>query len=173
MKPVWCLLIGVCIVASLSAQTQQQDRWAKYQPRTLQSIIDEHESMIGKEDKLLLSAESFPSRVTLTYLGKSRPLTGKRKELLEAWKRMGKGVVRDDVVELFATEMLFREGNVERWIAIQKPLVAPLPKEVQVGEVFTGYIVWMGAIRDENHWEWLFAMNEFDSPAQAPAVRAS
>jgi len=63
--------------------------------------------------------------------------------------------------------MLFREGDKEFWIAVQKPLVDPLPKEVGVGKQFTAYVIWMGAIKSEDHWEWVFAMNEFDTPAHA------
>ena len=93
-------------------------------------------------------------------------MQGKRAELLEYWKKMLKR--SDDLINVFGTEMLFKEGDKEIWIAVQKPLLDPLPKEVAVGKSFTAYIIWMGAIQDGNHWEWLFAMNEFDTPTAAP-----
>jgi hypothetical protein len=111
---------------------------------------------------MALSAESFPSKVTLVYLGKSRPLEGRRAELVEGWKKMLK--ITDDVVSVFGTEMLFKEGDREFWIAVQKPLIESMTREIAVGKPFTAYVIWMGAIKSEKHWEWLFAMNAFDSP---------
>ena len=60
--------------------------------------------------------------------------------------------------------MLFKEGSDEHWIALQKPLLDYLPKEVKRGQAINAYVIWMGAIKVDNHWKWLFAMNEFDAP---------
>jgi hypothetical protein len=158
-------------------QQGDQSSWDKYQPRTLQSIIDAHQDGLrefesdpsGYRNRLLLSSDSFQSKITLVFLGKSRPLLGKRAELLEYWKKMSKR--SDDLISVFGTEMLFKEGDKEIWIAVQKPLLDPLPREVAIGKSFTAYIIWMGAIQDGNHWEWLFAMNEFDAPRDESTPR--
>jgi hypothetical protein len=167
-------LIFLSVLALISAdglaQREEQSPWAKYQPRTLQSIIDLHQgsaaeldsTLAGAHENVVLSSDSFPSRTTLVFLGKSRPLQGKRAELMDHWKKMmGR---TEDLAELFGTEMLFGEGSSEYWIPVQKPLLDPLLKEVGIGRPFTAYVIWMGAIKTEEHWEWLFAMNEFDSP---------
>jgi hypothetical protein len=160
------LILSFLVLLPIGCLPQQEDqsKWDKYQPRTLQSIIDVHQKYLEELD-IFLSAESFPSRVKLVYLGKSRPLEGKHYELLKDWNKMIG--IKDDLVSVFGTEMLFREGKKEYWIAVQKPLLDPLPKEVVVGKQFTAYIVWMGAIKDGDHWEWLFAMNEFDTPTES------
>lgn len=141
--------------------------WDEYRPRTLKSVIDLHASNVAelKEEKaLLLTGDNFPSKVTLKYLGKSRPLTGKRKELVEAERKSLRDTLPANLVEMFGTEMLFREGDGEYWIAVQKPLLQYLPKEVRVGDSFTAYVIWLGAIKSAGKWEWVFAMNEFDAP---------
>jgi hypothetical protein len=150
-------------------QPQEDSKWDKYLPRTIQSIMDAHSAAItefgaepAEKNHVFLTADSFPSRVRLEYLGKSRPLVDKRQLLVSFWAKMMKRP--EDTVNIFGTEMLFREGDKDLWIAVQRPLVDPLPKEVPLARKFTAYVMWMGAIKSGEHWEWVFAMNEFDTP---------
>ena len=116
----------------------------------------------------LLSADSFPSQVKLIYVGKPRAVTGRRMELLRKWDKMMRRPV--SLVDLFQTEVLFREGNKEHWLPVQKPLIDALRKEVKPGQAINSYVIFMGGAKLENHWEWLFAMNEFDATqSQSPA----
>jgi hypothetical protein len=128
-----------------------------------EALLTETDSTaVDPNKEIVLTANSFPSKVCLIFLGKSRPLQGKRQMLVQYWQKMLK--ISDDLTNVFGTEMLFREGDKEFWIAIQKPLVDPLPREAEIGKSFTAYVIWMGAIKSEGHWEWVFAMNEFDAP---------
>ena len=68
------------------------------------------------------------------------------------------------MTKVFETESLFNENGSDFWIAVQKPLFDPLAKEVKIGQHFNAYVMWMGAIKVDDHWEWLFAMNEYDAP---------
>jgi hypothetical protein len=94
-------------------------------------------------------------------------------ELLRKWEKMMKRPV--SVVELFQTEVLFREGNKEYWLPVQKPLIDALKKEVKFGQAINAYVIFMGGAKLggaklENRWEWLFAMNEFNAnQSQSPA----
>lgn len=166
MKTRIVLLLGA-IVFGLSTQisSQDQDKWKRYEPRTLQSIKDSQMKLLKSFDvDLYLSTEEFPSRVKLTYLEKSRPLPPKKKQLLEAWKRMWKEAkFPNDPVEQFQTEVLFQEGSEEYWIAVQKPLLKPLPEEAKPRQMINAYVIWLGAVKVEDHWEWLIAMNEFQA----------
>jgi hypothetical protein len=172
MRIRFILLTGVIAVAlAMRASSQNENRWEDYKPRTLQSIITMHRANIAElnseKSPLLLSGESFPSQVKLIYLADSRPILAKKKFLLEDWKKMLRDQVPPNTVELFPVEILFREGSHEHWIAVQTPLLEFLPKEVKRGQVINAYVVWMGAIKVDNHWEWLFAMNDFDAPKPA------
>lgn len=178
MKPALFLTAFLAGIATICSAQAQQDTWSKYKPRTIQSVVAAHQEQVVEidsssplaENKLLLSADSFPSKVKLVFLGKSRPMPQKRRELLQAWKKMLKYSVPDDVVDKFSVEMLFREGDKELWVAVQTPLLEALPQEVRLGQSFTAYVVWMGAIKAADRWEWLFAMNEFDAPATSRAT---
>ena len=110
-----------------------------------------------------ICADPFPSKIKLVYLAKSRPLSADKKKLITYWLRSKS--LPETKVDLFLTEVLFREGADEHWIAVQKPLLADLPKEVKRGQSFDGYVIFMGTIKKVGEQrEWLFAMNEFDAP---------
>jgi hypothetical protein len=97
--------------------------------------------------------------VRLVYSGKTRPLPAEHGVLLDFWRKMLKDQAPS--ADEFATEVLFKEGTAERWIVVQKPLLDPLSK-VKDGQTVNSYVIWIGAIKAGEHWEWLFAMNGFD-----------
>ena len=126
-----------------------------------------HKSAVAQEKAekaMLLTGDSFPSKVKLIYMGRSRPVGPERQKLLAGWSKALKDSLPPNVVELFKSEMLFKENGTEHWIAVQKPLLEFLPKEVKANQQITGFIIWIGAIKVQGQWDWLFAMNEFDGP---------
>lgn len=160
------VVLFVCVSAVLPttcAWAQGEDHWENYQLRTLQSIVEMHrddiENLNSKKKAVLLTGDSFQSQVELVYLGESRPLPARKGVLLGFWRKMLKEEAPPP--DVFSTEFLFREGNEERWIAVQTPLVDVLPKEVRKGQSVNAYVIWIGAIKDGKHWEWMFAMNGF------------
>ena len=166
MKVRWAVLIcALAFPASTYAQAQSDGHWDAYKPRTLQSIIDTHGEDIkrlnSEKKAVLLTGDSFQSQVKLVYSRKTRPLPAEHGVLLDFWRKMLKDQAPS--ADEFATEVLFKEGAAERWIVVQKPLLDPLSKEVKNGQTVNSYVIWIGAIRAGEHWEWLFAMNGFDS----------
>jgi hypothetical protein len=153
----------VALVVITCTFAPSEDHWEKYQRRTLRSVVDSHHDDIERlnSDKkaMLLTGDSFPSQTELLYLGESRPLPDKQSLLFEFWRKMFKD--QAPTPEEFSSEMLFQEGTERRWIAVQKPLIDPLTKEVQKGQRLNAYVIWIGAIKDGEDWEWLFAMNGF------------
>jgi hypothetical protein len=159
------VISSVVLFASVFTFGQNKDHWEDYEPRTLQSIIEMHRGNIvdlnSRKKAILLTGDSFPSKVELVYAGESRPVSKPDKMLLSFWRKMlGNNAPPEDA---FPKEFLFGEGSEKYWIVAQKPLIDALPKELKVGNVLTAYIVWIGAIKVDEQWEWLFAMNEFES----------
>lgn len=175
MKKLAGIIAAICLLGMTENVCSQdaQNHWARYEPRTLQSIIDTNRDLAKKLDSdkkaMLLTGDNFPSQVKLTYLGDSRPLPAEQKELLDGWRKGFQKSVPDDA---FTTQVRFAEGSHEYWILVQKPLLDALPKEVPKGQSLKAYVMWVGAIKVENKLEWLFAINEFDAnekPSPAPA----
>jgi hypothetical protein len=110
---------------------------------------------------MLLTGDSFQSTVEVVYMGKSRPIDAKERVLLESWRKMFKE--QPPPSDAFLTEGLFKEGSKEHWIAIQKPLVDSLRNEVKTGQAVDAYLIWIGTIKIDERWRWLFAMNGFQA----------
>jgi hypothetical protein len=176
MKALFQVMVCVLALSTVTLSRSQdndadkegrEDHWEDYQPRTLQSIVDMHRQWIedldrnSKKKGMLLTGDNFPSCARLVYLEKSRSMPPNRQILLDAWRRSTKEDAPPP--DLFLTEVLFREGTHERWIAVQKPLLAALLKEAKNGQTVTAYVIWVGAIRVDKQWDWLFAMNEFEA----------
>lgn len=169
MRTTATVLLLALLTSGLGWSQQEKNHWQDYQPRTLQSIIEMHREDIAdldrtaKDKAMLLTCDNFPSQTVLYYKGKSRPLPADKEKLLQAWREMLKG--QGSPPDEFQTEVLFREGRQNCWIALQKSLLDALSKEVKSGETLRAYVVWVGAIRAGKQWRWLFAMNGF-TPSQ-------
>jgi hypothetical protein len=167
------IAISVLLAAANVWSQEKQDYWGRYEPRTLQSIIDTNQEFAKKlnSDKkaMLLTGDNFPSKVRLTYMVDSRPLPAEQKVLMDSYRKaMKDNAPAEDV---FTTQIRFEEDSCEYWILVQKPLLDALPKELSKGQALDAYVMWIGAIKVGKRWEWLFAMNEFEAfqkPAAAP-----
>lgn len=173
-RRAWVAIAISVWIAAANAWTQgKQDHWGRYEPRTLQSIIDTNQEFAKKlnldKKAMLLTGDNFPSKVRLTYLTDSRPLPTEQKVLLDSYRKsMGENAPPEDV---FTTQVRFEEDSHEYWILVQKPLLDALSKELSKGQALDAYVMWIGAIKVGKRWEWLFAMNEFEvfqKPAAVP-----
>jgi hypothetical protein len=140
-----------------------QENWDTYKSRTLMEIIENHKSDLGnggEQVSILLTGDSFPSRVSLRYTGKSRKVTRQRTEVISGWAKSQK--VNAEIVALFERELLFIEGPVEYWIPVQKQLIPYFQREVKEGEVINLFVIWIGARKEMDNIEWVFLGNEFN-----------
>ena len=167
-----CSLTLALAASFTSAQDQGKDSWKDYQPRTLDRIINDHAAKVLDNPDILmtfpdgstavLTRHSFPSRVNVTYTGRSRSISPKRKELIKHWLTTYYGLERrEEYVKLFDTEFLFTETLVEYWLPIQSPLIQPLQEELKKGDEVTLYVVWLGSRKESGKVDWVFLVNEF------------
>jgi len=72
---------------------------------------------------------------------------------------MLKDTVPANTVELFQTEVLFREGEVGT-LACSAKIVGRLlyRKRLRQGKRLNGYVIWLGIVKVDDHFEYLFAM---------------
>jgi hypothetical protein len=149
----------------------QRSSWDRYRIRSVQSVIDQHAENITLLDKnapppkdaFLVTGDNFPTRTSLKYLGKVRAISGKRKELLVNVGKSFPTVFFPSILVAFDTEALFEEKGAKRWIAVQTRILQGLKDDVKRGEEIRAYVIWLGAVRDGKKWEWLFAMNKFET----------
>lgn len=131
-----------------------------YKRRTLKEIVDAHSNSNAiTKSNVLLTGDTFSSRVRLIYTGKTRPIEQSRKFHLELLiKSFDAG---PQTIARYEEEMLVREGAEEHWLPFLKELKPHFEKEVKGGEEVTLYVEWVGATKLSGKWEWIFIVNEF------------
>jgi len=144
----------------------------KYQPRTLDQIIKLQATKVFDNPDILmnfsdgstavLTRDSFPSKVKVTYTGRSRIISAKRKELIKDWLTTTYGRDSKELVKLFDTEFLFTEAGIEYWLPIQGQLIESFNEELKKGEVVILYVAWIGARKESDKIDWVFLVNEFE-----------
>lgn len=140
--------------------------YERYVPRTLREIISSHSDpkTLGKSN-MLLTGDTFPSRVRVTYTGSSRKLPPARKQHLDML--VVSFNVAPTLVAKYETELLFMEGSDEHWLPVQKDLIPFFEKELTKGEEVILYAEWVGARKIDDKWEWVFIVNEFQKPRKS------
>jgi hypothetical protein len=159
------------MLTSVSTFSQGQDGWGNYQGRTLKQIVDQH-SKIASDEKaklnLLFSADLFPSRVKGIYSGEIRKISATRKEFIAEWVKTRKG--SPELVNLFEEEFLFKEGDAEYWLPVQKQVIPFIREELKAGDRVELYLIWIGARSEPGITDWFFLVNEFQKDQAPPGA---
>ena len=119
---------------------------------------------------MVLSANTFPSLVKVTYTGQSRALSAKKREVIATWLKTY-GPKNPEYSHLFETELLFTEGKEEYWLPVQAQVIPYFEQELQKGENVNLYLVWVGARRDSGKIEHVFLVNEFEKKDDSDEMR--
>lgn len=141
-------------------EAQKQDQRLTYQPRKLSQIIEQKspslaDLKVGTAE--LLNPDGLPSRVTVTYKGKSRKTDSARKAFVSLWSE----ATNVDITGLFEDEFLFVEDSVEYWIQVHKNLI-PRLEQLKKGEKVDLLLLWIGARRSAGKTDWIFLVNDFE-----------
>ena len=158
------------------SQTFAQSSWDLYEPRTLKEITNtiaakslKNPDVLIRDDKkdisIILSYNSFQSRVKVVYTGTSRKVSDQRKELISIWlKTLGKP---KELLDLFENEYLFTEDKVEYWLPVQKTVASYFGEELKKGDTVTVFVAWLGARKEAKSIDYIFLMNEFEAEEES------
>lgn len=69
----------------------------------------------------------------------------------------------NEIVDLFETELLFKENGVEYWLPVQKQVIPYFAQELKKGDQVTLFLIWIGAYKNAGSWDWVFLVNEFEA----------
>ncbi len=114
-----------------------------------------------KDVSIILSYNSFQSRVKVIYTGTSRKVSDQRKELISIWlKTLGKP---KELLDLFETEYLFTEDKVEYWLPVQKQVASYFGEELKKGDTVTLFVAWLGWRKDTYSGDYIFLTNDIEA----------
>lgn len=145
------------------AVAQKRDQRSAYQPRTLSQIIKQNSQGVADVNVgtyELINADGLPSRVTVTYTGKSRKIDSKRKAFISLWSE----ALHSDITGLFEEDFLFVEDSVKYWLLVHKELIPRFKQELKKGERVVLLLLWIGARKEKGQVDWIFLVNHFEKP---------
>lgn len=137
-----------------------------YKPRSMKAVSAsdlKEEISRNEKEKVIVRGDILPSRVRLTYRGRSRLLPQAKKDVLYRWAQLYAGSP-EHYTQPYETELLFREGKTDYWIAVRNQAMAQFEKEVKKRKAVDLYLIRLGWAGSGNEWEPLLLMESFDGP---------
>ncbi|MBC7901691.1 MAG: hypothetical protein H7070_16750 [Saprospiraceae bacterium] len=152
------------------AFSQEQSSSNKYKPRTLSEIIELNRKAtdgILKTAKLeekngFIGIDPFYSKVRVEYIGTPRPISDNHLGLITTWSKLQQ--VNKKFTRLYETEYLFKEGDAEYWIPLQKQIAESMNNELKLGDALTLFVIYVGAEKEKNskQFESLFLSTAYE-----------
>ena len=122
--------------------------------KELASLTPDPEDLRDKQERILITRNILPSKVTAQYSGSSRPITAEKKEVIRQWAMRYAGSM-EHYTEPYQMEMMFEENGVSYWLPVQKN--SELGKgKFKKGEKVTLHIIRMGASISGEQYDWVF-----------------
>jgi len=140
------------------ARVGAQSSWDRYQPRTLASIIAQHQDLVDTTRRSALSfsvtAQTFPTRTDVVFTGQTRPIPADHRTVLRGWARMmGIDTTRVDDYE---EEWEFAEDALILWMPVQAETAASMRSSVRAGAKLTVWAQWFGTATRDGQTNWVF-----------------
>jgi hypothetical protein len=99
------------------------------------------------------------------YTGQSRPLDQRRQAFIFTFASTSVG--NDRYAALYQREYRFTEGGKDWWLPVQSQVAAYFAKELKPGQPVMLYVRNAGGFRLSDSWDWVFLVEEFDTPEDA------
>ncbi|MEI9891014.1 MAG: hypothetical protein WDN45_11000 [Caulobacteraceae bacterium] len=167
MRPA-TLLASLCLALSLAgaAVAQGFPVLSFAQMITLdERLIQEQRKPERPGDLFFNPGENGGGRVNAVYSGQSRPLDLRRQAFITAFAATSAG--NEQYASLYLKEYRFTAGGKDWWLPVQNPVAAYFAKELKAGETVTLYVRNAGGFRLSDSWDWVFLVEEFDTPGGA------
>jgi hypothetical protein len=114
------------------------------------------------------SSETGGAKTRAVYTGQSRPLDQRRQAFINAFASTSLGNER--YAALYEREYRFTADGHDWWLPVQSQVAGYFGKELKVGQPVWLYIRNAGGFRLSDSWDWVFLVEEFDTPeAASPA----
>jgi hypothetical protein len=174
MRPA-TLLASLCITLSVAGAALAQG----FPVLSFAQMITLDEQLIREQHKpdrpgdlFFNPGENGGARVHAVYTGQSRPLDQRHQAFIIAFASTSVG--NDQYATLYQREYRFTANGKDWWLPAQSQVAAYFAKELKAGQTVTLYVRNAGGFRLSDSWDWVFLIEEFDSPGgdkAAPGAR--
>ena len=127
-----------------------------------QRLIREQHLPERPGDLFFNPGENGGARVRATYTGQSRPLDQRRQAFIYTFATTSVG--NDKYSQLYQREYRFTADGKDWWLPAQSQVAGYFGKELKPGETVILYVRNAGGFRLSDSWDWVFLIEEFDTP---------
>ena len=111
------------------------------------------------------STETGGAKARAIYTGQSRPLDQRKQAFITAFASTNIG--NSGYAALYEREYRFTAGGQDWWLPVQSQVAGYFGKELKAGQTVSLYIRNAGGFRLSDSWDWMFLVEEFDTPEGA------
>lgn len=164
------------LILILSFGLYGQTDWHTYPVRSIAELINQHSGEESSRGDIIISANPFPSKTTVIYTGKSRPISQETKNFISLWTATRN--VPPENADMLVEEFLFKEKNKEYWIPVLKKMTPVFKRELKEGDEIIIYYFFLGGYNlkkiqekdttrkepksvAEDKIDWIFAVETF------------
>jgi hypothetical protein len=168
------------LIVFLSLNLFAQSDWHTYPVRSVAEIIALNPAESSEKADIIISANPFPSKTTVIYMGKSRPISEDTKNFIGLWVQTRN--VSPENANLLVEEFLFREKDREYWIPVITRVSPVFKRDLKEGDELIVYYFFLGGYNPkklqekgdlkgkslkpvENKVQWIFAVEAFQKSA--------
>ena len=108
------------------------------------------------------STETGGAKVRAVYTGQSRPLDQRKSAFITAFASTSVG--NSGYAALYEREYRFTADGHDWWLPVQSQVAGYFGKELKVGQAVSLYVRNAGGFRLSDSWDWMFLVEEFDTP---------
>jgi hypothetical protein len=166
----WLILPVLVLTFCGVAFAQTEKSFDKYKPRTLAEIPlinrEATDEILRKakleEQQGFISYDLLYSRAKVQFTGQQRAVSQSHQELIKTWSKLQK--IGKKITSLYENEFLFKEGDREYWIPVQKKVEEDMLKEIKANDTITLFVVHVGGKKEPmaKDFEWLFLSTAFE-----------
>lgn len=153
---IFLLAFSVLLLTQSSVFSQKKNSNDKYKLRTLDEIIElnrDGTDQIFKSAKLsdalgFIGIDPYYSRVKLEYVGTPKSISPEIQGFLKTWGKLQRADKK--FLDLYENVFLFKEGQTEYWIPVQKGSAQSLDANVKAGDMIDLFVIYIGAKKEAN-----------------------
>jgi len=132
-----------------------------------QIIRDQHKPE-RPGDLFFNPGENGGNRARAVYTGQSRSLDLRHDAFIHAFAATNTG--NDDYAALYRREYRFTADGHDWWLPVQNQVAGYFARELKPGETVMLYLRNAGGFRLSDSWDWVFLVEEFDTPGGEKAA---
>jgi hypothetical protein len=132
--------------------------------------IRQHKTGARPGDLMFNPGENGGGRARAVYTGQSRPIDARHSAFITAFASTSVG--NSSYAALYDRDYLFKAEGKDLWLPVQASVANFFAKELKAGQPVTLYVRNAGGFRLSDSWDWVFLVEEFDSPSGKGATPA-